>query len=274
MARNVQIDRTSPRRFLALLLLACACAAIALGGCAPKAPGPARRYQDPSQVWTTFLDRSAEGSTRSRGFRMKASLNLDTDEGSHRVVFLLWGNYDLPLRIDLTTGFGSPFSMWRVGSERLIAYYPGQQRAFVGPPSRRVSLMLGLETPFELPELAWLLTARFDKVLPSEFGSAKKSPAGGWVYRFRDFEAAGKAVLDRQGRIVALSGSRPYSWEIEFSRYTSSMGRPLPRRIALSRNGTRSALIRIKEAKLRRRSWDESSLQLRLPKDTIRVPLR
>jgi hypothetical protein len=265
--------RTYAFRCIAAGALASVMAAITLPACAPQRPGLREQPPDPGRQWRAFLEKSAAGSQRPGGFRIKASLNLDTPEGSHRIVFRLWGNYELPMRVDLTTGFGTPFAMWRVDSERFLAYYPGQQRAYVGSSSRRTSAAFGLRTPFELPELAWLLTARFDKVLSEDFQSAREGAQGRWIYRLGESRAGRKAVLDGRGRMVALSGSRPYSWSIEFSRYAASAVRPLPRKVVLSRNGTENAVIRIKDALLGRQPWKESSLQLRLPEDTMYLPL-
>jgi hypothetical protein len=267
--------RTSLLVHSAALLCCLLLAGLLLAGCAPKMRPPLEEMPSADRLWKRFQDRiRAKAATKAAGFRVKASVNYASPEESHRVVLSMWGNDPLPIRLDLSSGFGSPFSMWRLNDDGWLAYLPDRERAFTHASSRLGAARLGLETPFGLQTLGRILTADFQAVVPKGYSSSGTAPEAAYRYHFSSDPLLDSCLLDRRARLVELVGRSPRQWKLHFEDHELRQGRIVADRLSLSSEAGYTSVLHLKELVLRSEPWPNSSLQLDLPEDTLIVPLQ
>mgnify|MGYP006287653331 CR=1 FL=1 len=261
-----------PAKMLAgTILLAFACSQLLC--CALRQPpAPDRTQPSAREAWNAFWG-SQNASQAWSGYSLKASLNLFTPEESRRITLDLWGNYGLPLRIDLHAGLGTTFAMWRVDPEGLLAYYPREHRAFVHRDSIRAAARLGLNIPFSVQEIARILTGRWQGIIPRTYSRAEQLEEAGWSYNFSGEPAVNRLILDRRGRIVRLEGQAPYEWSLTCKGYEAFNGHDRGQHLVLRTERNERSVLRIKALELRKKPWPASALQIELPPNTMLVPL-
>ena len=253
----------------ALILLLCG----QLLSCASKQPPPSKPRPSALEAWDAFWSLQEDASKWS-GYSLKASLNLSTPQSKRRITLDMWGNYGLPLRIDLQAGLGTTFALWRVDAEGLLAYYPREHRAFVHRDSLEAAARLGLHLPFSVQEIARLLTGRWQGIVPGEFASAGPLDATRWSYRFPEAAPVNRLILDNEGRMLRLEGEAPYAWSLECTHYERFDGHSLGQHFVLRTERKERSVLRIKKLDLKKEPWPVSSLQIELPPNTMFVPLR
>ena len=246
---------------------------LVLSGCAAKMGPPQPEIQSSEAIWQAFWSRNAARPADPVGFRLKASLNYASEEESHRVRLSMWGNYQLPLRLDLASSFGSPFSLWQLTEEQWLAYQPRREMAYVHADSRRGAARLGVKTPFGLQTLCWILTADWNSLVPRHYVQTRPAGDNGVRYHLDEGALMDSLVLDRQSRLVELAGSSPYPWRLRLDEPEHFDGRLVSTLVTLTTQAGYSARVHLKELTLRTALWPKSSLQLDLPKDTMIVPL-
>jgi hypothetical protein len=243
-----------------------------LQSCAPvSAPRQELLPPDPDRVWAAF-----EQDFAPRGdlpFWIKASLNFSGPENSHRTTFEFWGHTGLPLRLDLMAGIGVTVSLWRIDENGLLAYYPRQEVAYIGPDSSQGLEYLGFPCPLGVQGLANILTGQAAASLPSSYKSASPKSDRQTEYRFSRQSRIQSLVLDERGRITSMAGERPYTWSLKVDDYDHVNNIPIARSYRLKTEQGHKAVVRIKEVRFRSQSWPEKSMSLSLPEDTARLPL-
>ena len=244
---------------------------IGLQACAPlTGPREPLSPPQPAQVWKSFQNDFA-----SRGdlpFWLKASLNYSGPEDSRRSIFEFWGNTGLPLRLDLKAGMGITVSLWRIDAQGWLAYYPDQETAYTHPDSGLALKRLGFPSPFSLQDLARILTGQTAACLPPSFQEAGPKTGGQTEFRFGPSSRVQSLVLDAQGNVLSMAGSRPFSWSLRITDYDAHSRHPIARTYRLE-TPRHKAVVRLKDIRFRSQSWPEKALSLPLPEETIRVPL-
>jgi hypothetical protein len=273
MRLNGWILRASPG---AASLLVCACLLLIWGvvGCAPlyreKPPAPDK---DAGSIWAAFWSRQ-DRAPLLPGASLQGSLNIFTPEQKRRITFELWGNQPTPLRLHLRAGLGATISVWEVRDDRTLIFNPRENRAYVADNTAQATAALGLRLPFGLPDLTKLLTGSWQGLLPREYERVETARRGGYAYFLQGDGRIDRVVLDGESRVVALSGDRPYGWNLERKALSIREDRFLSQRVDLTTQRGEELILRVKEFEPRSTPWPESDLRLSLPPDTMLQSLR
>jgi hypothetical protein len=241
-----------------------------LTSCAPKPAAPSLDVQAAKAVWESFL---AQGPT-AQAFELSGSMNLTTPQKSARVLLRFRGDLEGTLRLDMASGTGTTFAMWREGPDGWLAVYPMANQAFSHPDTRAALGRLGLPLPFNLRDLAALLTGRYAWVLPPIYKTVKVIP-GGYEYAMPAGSRLASVTLDFAGNPVHLAGKGVQPWSVELSDFSppEQYGRPLAQKMNLTTPGGTTALLRVKKLELLPERLPEQSLDLPLPPTVKLVPL-
>lgn len=258
-------------------LLAFACLLLLIwpgSGCAPlQREKPPVSPQKANSTWASFWSRQ-ERTPSLAGASLQGSLNIFTPEQKRRITFELWGNPPAPLRLHLRAGLGTTISTWEIGRDRVLIFFPRDNRAYIAENTARASAAMGLRLPFSLPRMTQLLTGNWKGLLWREYERFEVLPKGRFAFYPRDEQRIARVVLDRKARIVALSGNRPHQWRLERKDLTTRKGHILSQRMELTTGRDEELILRIKEFEPRRTPWPESDLRLSLPPDTMIRSLR
>jgi hypothetical protein len=206
-------------------------------------------------------------------FWLKASLNYSGPKTGQRSTLELWGSPGLPLRMDLKAGLGITVSMLRIAEDEVLAYYPRRETAYTARSSRQALKALAFACPLGLQDLALILTGQAAAALPPSYAQAEAGADGGTTFGFAASGPVQSMRVDRQGRIISMSGQRPYPWTLQVDDYEQINGRPATAHSYRLKTDTHTALLRIKELRFRSFPWPENALSLPLPEGTPRVPL-
>ena len=224
-------------------------------------------------VWKRFQAVQPETSFLDRGCRLKASLHFFSPQQSQRILLELWGNYALPLRLNFKAGFGKTFALWRVGADRWLGYVPQHQKAYTHPDSRIGVRRMGVESPFDIRELLFLLSGHWEGLIASEYQTGRYLAESGYRFTFPPGQRIREIILDHNGLPLAMRGGGRTDWSIELGQYKEQQGRMIPFRVHLQNERQEEVLIAIKDFEPLRDPWPEDRLELRLPEDTLVVPL-
>jgi hypothetical protein len=205
-------------------------------------------------------------------FWLKASLDYSGPETGHRSTFELWGSPGLPLRMDLKAGLGITVSMLRIAENEVLAYYPRRETAYTARSSRQAFQALAFACPLGLQDLAVILTGQAAAALPPSYAQAESEADGQTAFRFAASGPVQSMRVDRQGRIISMSGQRPYPWTLQVADYEQVNG-PVVAHSYRLKTDTHTALVRIKKLRFRSFPWPENALSLPLPEGTPRLPL-
>jgi len=244
---------------------------LALVGCAPRqqagTPGEAPQ---PQALWSALMASGAQ----AQSFTLSASLALQSPQKSARLLVRFWGNLERPLRLDLSSGMGQTFSLWREDSLGWLAVYPGANQAFTHTSTREALARLGMPFPFGMKELAAVSVGRFSLILPGSYTGVKKNP-NGFVYSFPASSPVASITLDFEGKPIHLTGRGVEPWNVELADFAPpEAGRaPLAQRITLTTPGGVQAVLRIKKLELGAEPMPPQSLELVLPPQARHIPL-
>lgn len=243
------------------------CALLLLGGCAPKIPPlPEVPPQPASRTWEQFRAR-IEDQTFSQGFSISSSVHLISPSRQDRITFQAWGNYDLPIRLDLKAGLGTTFSMWRVAKEQWLAYYPGQDKAFAHPDSRIGAARLGFRAPFDLQELTFIFSDHWRMILPQQYSSSSYDPEFGWCFDFGPEQKVSTVCISPELKVTRLTGTWPSDWTMRLENHTVQAGHRIPGKVLLQAGPSQKAIVHIKGVEFRK-LWPDKALNLKLPEET------
>lgn len=244
-------------------------------GCAPKFwTAPPELEKDPAEVWQELQAREQQKLGDHQGYLVRSSLHYQSSRNSSRLVFSLWGNYALPLRLDLKAGIGTSLSHWRLDQDMTLAYYPRQDKVFVYKDAEQASRHLQLELPFTVPEIGQILTGRWADLLPSEYTRARTVQGKGWEFDFPDSSRLQSILVDPDFRIIQARGHSPLTWELQLQDFQDTQGSgTYARSLELDMGQEGRALFRIRELELREQAWPDSRLKLEPPQDVQYVPL-
>lgn len=253
------------RALLCLLLLV---VGVWCASCAPKAPRPDIQALHPDEVWQRFLQRFPD-TNRAPAFSLEASLHYLGAKNQSRVILDFWGNLDLPLRMDLKTGFGSLLSLWREDPSEFMAYIPDKESVYLHQDSRRGMIAFGIDLPLSLRELALLLNGHWQGLIPGHYATVRKKDHQGLYFTFRQNGREYRLLLDGSGTPLALRTPAPMPWDLEFSGDLEGKGFPnLPAKITMRNDSGDRAILLIKDIKQRPDPWPDAALRLDLPENT------
>lgn len=253
---------TARRPLLAALLLA------ALAACAPKAGQGTGEAQ---ALWDAFANRPVQ---QAKSLTLSASLSVQSPQKSARLLARFWGDLERPLRLDLSTGLGQTFAMWREDSLGWVGVYPQSGQVFTHRDTKAALSRLGVPFPFSLQDLASLSAGRIAPLLGPSYKSARKT-AKGFEYALPAGSAMGSVTLDFEGNPIHLSGRGVEPWRVDLGDFAppETGGRPLPRLIQVTSPGGLVAVLRVKKLELRQEPYAPQSLELEPPRQARHIPL-
>jgi outer membrane biogenesis lipoprotein LolB len=268
--RNHVSGRLSAGPFLLFCLLL---AIWAGSGCAPlQEEKPPLSPERAESTWAAFWS-GQERLASLPGASLQGSLNIFTPEQKRRITFELWGNPPTPLRLHLRAGLGTTISIWEIRRDRVLVFFPRNNRAYIAKNTAQATAAMGLRLPFSLSGMTRLLTGSWQGLLWREYDRFEVLPGEGYAFYPQGKRRIARVVLDRKARIVALSGNRPHSWRLKRKDLTTREGHVLSQRMELSTERDEELILRIKEFEPRDLPWPEADLRLSLPPDTMVRPL-
>lgn len=259
--------KQSKQQLLALALI------FLLQGCAPKSWEPQELEQRPAEIWQE-LQLKQNQKAQSRGYRVRASVHYISPQKSSRFTFSLWGNYDLPLRLDLRAGIGTSFSYWRIAQDQTLAYYPRQGQVFIYTNQKQGLAHLDLEMPFSVQEIGEILTNNWQGLLPRRYAQARTIQGQGWQFEFQQGHRLRSITVDPNLRIVRVQGDNPLNWKLELKNFQDieDLG-VFAHSLDLDLGRKEQALFRIQDLQLRQDHWPDSALELEPPENTKYIPM-
>ncbi len=217
------------------LVLACA-------ACAPRVQLP--RFEDAASNHAAFQQRFVAPPVTASGVAVRASLLYSTRERSNRTDVQIFGDYALPLRLDVRAGFGTMLALMREDASGLLAFYPEKSKAYAHTDPVIGAQLLGMPFPFSLRDLALVLSGHFGTLVPAGVVPAaiRALPDGGFAYSYSSgpvrllaVDAYGrpqrmegqlsryfKTQAEREGEVV----SGPREWSLVFSDFPEDDGDP------------------------------------------------
>jgi hypothetical protein len=262
---------------------------IALAACAPKVELP--RYEDAETNLSVFRARFLAHGPETHGLAVRSTLLYNTPKRSNRTDVQLFGEYALPLRLDVRAGLGTMLALMREDAGGLLAFYPDRQKAYAHSDPVIGAQLLGLPFPFALKDLALVLSGSFSSLIPPEPASLQERPGGGFVLRY----ASGPVrllALDPHGRPERMEGqlsphfrtqaeregepvSGPRTWAIAFSDYPEDEAEPEGPATVLTLTLPKgeSAVLRVRALAQHPEPWPARALTLTLPAQAKYVSL-
>ncbi|MFZ5428440.1 MAG: hypothetical protein ACOZEN_15855 [Thermodesulfobacteriota bacterium] len=254
-------------------MAAALCLLLILAACGPKtgAPKPGAPQATAQELWQSIAAPSAE---EARSFTLSASLSVVSPQKSARLLAKFWGDLDRPLRLDLSTGMGQIFAMWREDSLGWLAVYPLSNQAFTHPDTKAALARLGMPFPFGMKELAAISCGRWSLILPGKFSSSRKT-AKGFQYSLGLSSPVESVTLDFAGNPIHLTGRGVAPWTVDLDDFSppETGGRPLARKITVTSPGGIQAILRIKKLELQPAAMAGQGLELALPPGARHIPL-
>lgn len=256
-----------------VVLLPCGCF---LAGCASR-PGPDLEQpggsveQQAKATWDLFQAEYLANCLPS-DFSVRASVNYEGAEQSSRVVLRMWGRTDFPIRLDIQAGIGAMLAHWREDEHGWVGYAPGREQAFVARDVRAGAEMMGMLMPVRLDSLARMLAGCWQGVVPPTY--ARAALVGDELeYVFHEGQSQFVLRLAMDGRPLALSQAGPQGWSVSVDQWINPSSQT-PRRITL-RQGSQSAVLRLRGADFCVEPWTAQELALDLPPGTaVHAPAR
>jgi hypothetical protein len=262
-----------PAATAAVLILA------VLSGCATRIP-PGLALDTPRAAWSAFRQHYCVRPA-GEGVRVRASLyysRTKPTKRTNRTLISLWGDFDGPMRLDVSASIGTLLAHIREDKSGLLVFYPEDQKAYAHKNSVLGATRLGMPFPFSLVELAHALSGDFSKLAPRRYAKAEVEGEN-YAYTFSN-GLVRRIVLDRLGRPVRLEGLTSRSqearqWVFTIDRYEDAPeGQvPLPDKLTLSLDNGERGVLHIKSRELMLAAWPAKSLALELPDDIVPIRL-
>jgi hypothetical protein len=263
-----------PAATAAVLILA------VLSGCATRIP-PGLMLDTPKEAWSAFRQHYCV-RPEGEGVRVRASLyysRIKPTKRTNRTLISLWGDFDGPMRLDVSASIGTLLAHIREDDAGLLVFYPEDRRAYTHQNSVLGATRLGMPFPFSLSDLAHALTGDFSPLAPRRYAKAE-ADGENYAYTF----SAGlvrRIVLDRLGRPVRLEGLTSLTrevarkWVFTVDRYDdAAQGQiALPDKLTLSMDNGERGVLHIKSRELMLTAWPARAMALDLPEDVVPVRL-
>jgi len=266
-------------------------------GCAPRTARLAEQ-PDPAAAWAVMRRDSCAPPARP-AMLAKGSLyytRVVPARRTNRTQFSMWGDFDGPMRLDVSAGIGTSLAHIREDGDGLTIFHPEQKTAYTHADPVLGATRLGMPFPFSLALLARVCAGDFAGLMPENYEQAEPGN-GGFTYAVthrlpRSGGEAGttevsRIGLDRTGRPVLIEGTvaasatdagrmahgtqEPVrrSWRLEINTYERDGSRPpLPGRLTLAMDDGESGILRITAREFKVAPWPARATGLELPEDT------
>jgi len=231
------------------------------------------------KYWQAYAEQAKQAEERRTAFRMKATVQYETpDNNGHRMNALIWGNPDLPVRMDLNAGIGVLVAQVREDKHHFLLHMTEEKTAYAHQGSNKPFFSIGTPLPFTLELLIYLMNGRFGPVFGYEAGILQSSQGSRYVLGAKA-PAQGVLSLSQKGLPLAWDGSPPsgmpggqgYGWTMDMDYAEEDPF--LPRRLILKHNKGYSATIHIRGRETLDELFPAGRLALELPPQTAVHPL-
>ena len=212
--------------------------------------------------------------TQSPGapYRVSMSLRFGEEGNTRRVTALLWGNGESSLRLDVMAGVGALVASAADAEGSFLMYAPRDHVAYRHDGANKPLLKIGVPMPFGLAQLSALLRGQYARVFGTAYRSVLDEPAAeGCLAFLLEGRPGGLLCLDAQGRPVRWQEKegREHGWLMEIG-YD---GDALPRRLTLSHDNGKRAIVLIKDRETPAKPFPAEAMRLHLPPNTRVLPL-
>ncbi len=246
-----------------------------LTGC-PKEPLQVESLPPATQVlpWQAYTALAQTAEEKAAAYRIRATVQYETPGNQgHRLNALIWGNPNLPVRLDLFAGVGVLAAQVREDKRNFLLNVPEEQTAYTHRGSNKPLLNIGTPLPFTLESLVYLLCGRFDPVFGHE-ARLLDSPPPRFVLD-KSAPVQGVLTLSESGQPLRWDGSPPsgmpggigYGWTLDIA-YDDDVP-ALPRSLSLVHESGYSALLQIRGREALPELFPENRLELNLPPQTV-----
>lgn len=269
--------RFRPARLLALLCLALTPLLTACPQPPVDTPPPVSVPSGSEQVWLHYLERAEIAENRAVAWRIRATVQYETpDNKGHRMNAILWGNPDLPIRLDIFAGVGAMVAQVREDRRSFLLHMPEQRVAYAHQGSNKPYLNIGTPLPFTLERLTYLLCGRFEQVFGLVGTPLNSSGTLDFVLNAETAPVQGVLRLAQDGRVLRWDGSPPsgkpggigYGWNMDVDYAEGADAFQLPRRLTLTHESGYSAVLLVKSREALPAPFEEERLKLDLPPQT------
>lgn len=243
-------------------------------GCTPK-KAPGLVLDSPKAAWKVFRDNYCQ-PTKAPAMLVKSSLyytRVKPRKRTNRTLVSMWGNFDGPMRLDISAGVGKLLAHIREDKNGLLVFYPSDKAAYAHVNPVLGATRLGMPFPFSLTELARAAVGDFSGLAPKRYVNGTRVKGG-----FR-YEVTGALVtsitLDEIGRPMELAGvankqHAARSWTLSLDKYQEeTKTAPLPDRLTLAMDNGEKGVLRIKSRELKMADWPAKATGLELPEDVV-----
>ena len=248
--------------------------ALCVAACAPRSgtsvpdimPVPADAA---TAVWKGFERYSEARSAEQRPFRLQSSLRYANQGEGNRVSAILWGNGELPLRLDVNA-MGVLVGRIRQDVDGLIIHSPRDGKAWEYRGSQPAFLSFGLPVPLTLTDVTALLQGRYLDVFGSAVQGADPMQAGENIrYRLENSALPGSVVLSPEGMLLGWQ-EKPGGWTLDIVYDGTPL---LPETLEIDHPEGRHAVLTVTRRE-RTEPFAAAQLALALPPGTERANLR
>ncbi|ADU64127.1 MAG: hypothetical protein KUA35_15505 [Pseudodesulfovibrio sp.] len=271
-------------------------ATLAATGCAPRAVRLPEQA-DPEAAWQVFRHSSCAPPAQPAAL-IKGSLyysRVTPTRRTNRTLYSMWGDFNGPMRLDVSAGIGKLLAHIREDRNGLLVYYPEQKTAYAHTDPVLGATRLGMPFPFSLGQLARVCAGDFQGLAPERFETGGREN-GGFAYavnhRLASHNGNGPGTtvvtaisLDKVGRPVLMRGTVARSpvqgeageaigaglrtWRLEINTYEEDGAQPpMPGRLTLSMDDGEKGVLRITAREFKVAPWPARATDLELPEDT------
>ncbi|BCS88822.1 hypothetical protein PSDVSF_20640 [Pseudodesulfovibrio sediminis] len=245
---------------------------LVLAACAPRV-SPGTAMDTPDAAWKSFRRHYCSPS-KDPAMKVKASLyysRIKPRKRTNRTLVTLWGDFDGPMRLDVSASVGTLLAHIREDASGLLAFYPQEDKAYAHTDPVLGATRLGMPFPFSLNELARVSTGDFSGLAPRTYTTAKRVGET-YVYEVKG-KLVTRIILDTLGRPILMHGpttitqNGAHSWQLEINRFEDAAANvtPLPGKLTLALDNGEKGILHIKSRELMVASWPAASTNLTLP---------
>ncbi|HMB30997.1 MAG TPA: hypothetical protein VKN82_04150 [Desulfohalobiaceae bacterium] len=232
------------------------------------------KFTKAKTLWEQFQSSEQNYLVQTKAISVQGSFQYSSRQQRHRLKLNLWGDLAGPFRINLQTGFGQIFSLWRVDSNSTSAFYPNEQKVFVSnDPQKTMLISLGIHFPLSFLDLPYILTSGLSKIVPEDYQQKQKIPQKGWLYKFEKDQSIQSIVIGFKGQVLQIGGTTPFFWHINFDDFTVIKDHLLGQKIVLENEFKERLILHLDKLELRDKLWPPQALQLNLPENIEHIYL-
>lgn len=244
-----------------IILFAC----LTLVACA-KTPLMPVSEGEPARIWQAMEALSAQATG---AYRMQLSMRFGAEGDTRRVTGILWGNGEGAIRLDVMAGVGAVIAKIAEDGNDFLVYLPRENNVYFHEGSNRPLLKVGVPVPFDLLQLADLLTGRFAQLFGSEPQAASILKTGGVEYALTG-AMAGKLELNSAGTPVKWR-QQTGGWQLELIYDDEAPN--LPKSLRLQNLNGKRAIILVKEREVVGQPFTAEQLKMSVPTGIPLLPL-